>query len=446
MSYRAEMAVVATRLGLLVADRPPVPSTDLDVAVGGYGATLSLLKQVYADLTGQWLRTRVMTVPELAQRPVWVFGQLLLSESAPVRGGRLDTLTGECASQAGQAWRELARAATLAQYYWQEADPSSKPRGHAEWSEIADLAALSEGLTLAASDLAESLRIAERHEEASAVGHGATSGLQLVSGVVRQLADSGPLPFLEELAQRPPARLLVVREFADLPEAFQRLSRHLEAVRSINPIDVELIAKATALGALVAAETLIHSPGTRRIAELLGEHAAALGQAGGTSARLAVLLPGDPLPLEQAQSINLYLAQTARRGLRPTEGEAHAFAVALTTVVPALASAARKQLDGRRWLVPSEGGDYDWGRFSPGDATPRLVGTLEAAVWGAHDLHSHLTVGPQPAPGRSAPPRSILPSNWLATARGQRGRSPAVPSADLPVSRRPGSGARGLGG
>jgi hypothetical protein len=50
----------------------------------------------------------------------------------------------EASGRAGQLWREVAKAATLAQHDWYQALPASRPSGEAAWSEAADVATVAE--------------------------------------------------------------------------------------------------------------------------------------------------------------------------------------------------------------------------------------------------------------------------------------------------------------
>jgi len=98
------------------------------------------------------------------ERPVPLLGRSLrelpdLAQAA----SPIDLQATPAASVAGAHRRAVARSATLAAHYWDTADPDTRPRAVAVHTEIAQIAALAEGLAAVGQALAQHLRAAGRN-------------------------------------------------------------------------------------------------------------------------------------------------------------------------------------------------------------------------------------------------------------------------------------------
>ena len=426
MTYRQEMDDLSRHLGQLLVDGGRVPAADLPAALGAHAAVVHLLRDVHGDITHLAGSRLPPHVAEAERNPVALLGHLLRESPTTTDSPLTDTLAARAESPAGERWRAVTRAATLAQHDWIDATPSTRPAGDAAWSEIADVAHLAEGLTVLRADLADSLAGAGRLAEAATMRRASQSGLRLVAHQVAKLAATGPLPAAPDLVPRPPDRVLVVQSPQALPEAFRRLSGMLQSAKDLSPGDVALIAEVAGHGAVAAAQTLSAS-GDPYGADLLRRHAEQLATvAEGSTRRVAALTPGDQRPLEQAQQVYGHLTSLRRRGESLTAVEASTFARRIPEVTVALSEAAHRQVRGGRWFTPAEGfrlGRPDWTVIVAASQEPRMLEALRTASAQAEHLSQNVNPSPTQSPVHR-PPREVLPPALAARPTAPRPAHP----------------------
>ena len=415
MSYRHEMSDLAHHLGLLLVNGGQVPAADLPAALGAHAAVVHLLREVHRGLTQAVGGLIELNVSEAERNPVALLGRLLRYSPTITDFPVSDTLAARAQSVAGEHWRAITRAATLAQHHWQDSLPNSRPLADAAWSEIADVAAVAECLTVLRGDLADSLVRTGRRSDAALMRRASESGLRLVARQVSRVAGTGPLPPADDLVPRPPDRVLVVLTPDALPEAFRRLSGMLASVQDLSPADVARIATVTAHGAVAAARAFA-AAGDPFGSEVLLRHAERLIPVTRGPRRVAALTPGEQLPVAQAQQIYGYLQSLDRRGQVLMTVQASAFARRVPEVTIALSRAAHDQVRRGKWFAPAEGygpGRPDWAVIATLAREPQMLEVLRAAALQAGQATRDWIPSPTPVPPGPAPRESLPPA--LAT-------------------------------
>ena len=176
MSYHHDTHDLAQAIGRILLAGGEVPPADVDIGLAAYTATLDLLRQVHRDLTGSAQRFTPRDIAQAEQRPVALFGRLLADVPRLHTGAPTDILTRTPTSAAGIRWQDVARAATLAATSWENAGPTRWPHGDAAAPELADLAALTQGVLAASDDLHQSLtRAGHTHHAAQPCTPSATA-------------------------------------------------------------------------------------------------------------------------------------------------------------------------------------------------------------------------------------------------------------------------------
>jgi len=408
VSYRADTADLARTLGELLTEGGRVPPGDLPAPLCAHTATIGLLIDVHRDITHA---SAVPVQPHIAQaerQPIALLGRLLGESPRISDQPVIDALRPTGESAAGERWRAVTRAATLAQHAWTSAEPRSRPTGDAAWSELADVAALAEGLAVLRHDLADSLIDAGRLADADTMRRAAQSGLRIVAAEVRHLAATGRLPVAADLIPPIPTRVLIVASPCALPESFRRLGAMLRTVQDISPAHVELVARAAARGAIGAGHAFERA-GDSAGAKVLTEHGRRLATTMGGSRRLASIAASDPRPLAQAQQIYEYLASIERRARPLTAGEARAYARHIPDVTRALAEAAQAQVLTGRWLAPADTtGAVNWTTGAAPKQAANLIHRLQLATAQGNDVTRNLAPPTPEAAATLPPPRETL--------------------------------------
>lgn len=411
MSYRAEMAELSRQLGLLLAAGDQVPAADLPAAVGGHAAVVHLLRTVHGDLTSRVNARDTSILVEAERNPVAVLGRLIHRSPAPILTAPTDVLTAITESVAGERWRACTRAAVLAQHHWSNASSASLPTGNAAWSEMADVAAISEAIAVLRGDLSRSLAKAGRFIEADQLRIGAESGLRLIGHRVRTVAGYGDLPIAPELVPAMAPNVLAVRTAEALPEAYARLASFTAAAGVLSPQDVVLIGRTNALGAITAASAL-ESGGDPYGARVLLKHAERLALVTDNARRLACVSAGDPRPRAQAQQLYDYLTTLRRRGRSLTFTEAANYGRRVAQVTAALSTTAQRQVRVGHWLTPRESpgpGRPNWLPIVPGQDEPAMLAALRKAGNEArHPKQGWLPRPAEPEPRYYPAPRDVL--------------------------------------
>lgn len=386
MTYRDNMSELAAALARTITAGQPIPEHDLDVALTGYQATIDLLRGIHRDLTGSSQHATPRLISEAERNPVGLLGTLLADIPRLASLSPTEALTQPTRSGAGARWQQVTRNAVLAAGAWDAAGPAGRPIGDAARTELADVAALTQGIVAAGDDLAGSLARAGRHTEADAVRMVGQSGLGVAAEQTgRRTAHPGTHPVYSlDLPTPPAATPLMPRGPHDLPEAFHRLTDLLHRAPAVAPRDIELIALTTATASHLGSQSLQRTgiPGDATLAEVLREHAELFARAHDTTRRLATITPTDPRPLAQAQAIHQLLAEMRRAVMIPAADVVHRYATELTALTTTLNEVTRRHLDTGRWLTPLEGPTVapSWGRANRLTTEPRLVQQIRAAA------------------------------------------------------------------
>ncbi len=410
MTYRESMSELAATLARTITASQPIPEHDLDVALTGYQATIDLLRGIHRDLTGSSQHATPRLVSEAERNPVGLLGTLLadIPRLAPL--SPTEALTHPARSGAGARWQQITRDAVLAAGAWDAAGPAGRPSGAGAWTELADVAALAQGVVAASDDLAGSLARAGRLSEADAVRMVRQSGLGVAAEHTgRRAATASQQPtFTMNLPHGPATTPLLPRGPHDLPEAFRRLTELLHRAAAVAPRDVELIALSIATAAHIGSQSLTRTgvPQDAALAVVLHEHAELLARAHDTTRRLATITATDPRPVAQAQAIHQLLAGMRRTTAIPAADVVRGYAAELTALTTTLDDVTRRHLDTGRWLTPLERQTVapSWGRADRLTTEPRLVQQIRGAA-------EHL---------RSPSARRVLPTATLGISMAPR--------------------------
>ncbi|MBK8075392.1 MAG: hypothetical protein IPK24_07455 [Kineosporiaceae bacterium] len=313
MTYRTNMSELAATLARSITAGSPIPDSDLDVALTGYQATLDLLRGIHRDLTGSSQHATPRLISEAERNPVGLLGTLLadIPRLAPL--SPTEALTQPTRSGAGARWQQVTRNAVLAAGAWDAAGPTAHPTGQAAWTELADIAALTQGVLAASDDLATSLTHAGRHSDADAVKMDRQSGLGVAAEHTGRRATTTQPHVTVNLPPRrppPPAAPQRPRPTRGVPPTHRPPARR----QCRGARDVELIALTIATAAHQGSQPLARTglPHDAALAGVLREHAELLARASDTTRRLATIAPSDPRPLAQAQGIHQLLAGMRR--------------------------------------------------------------------------------------------------------------------------------------
>ncbi len=319
MTYGPEVRALAETMRDLLTERGPIDPGDVDVVLTAHATLTRLLQTLHTDLAN--VRAADQTsAAAVEQHPVAVHARLLQDHPRHAPLPLTEVIDSRPTTPAGQSWRQAARHAVLAQHDWQTSTPTSRPAGDATWSDLADVAALSEALAYLDADLGRQLTAAGRPDLAAPYTDAAHSGLATTARAVQQLAASGATPHPTELDPSPQRALVAVRTDADLPAATQRLAHLLTTTRELTPVHVQLIAGTLARASLSATGPLAAPSNDQAsaLAAALHRQAAALGAVASAPRRVASLVPSQPGPLLQAQLLHDRL----RRGGHLTPAQA----------------------------------------------------------------------------------------------------------------------------
>jgi hypothetical protein len=427
MTYREEMSRLAHALGRLLTDGGTVAASDIPAAVAGHASTVALLSELHADLTGAAPGPHWQTVTELERHPVGLLGRVLSHQPRVTDQPFSQVLQALPAGPAGRHWREVAKAATLAQYDWQRAAPQTRPTGDAAWSELADVAHLAEAIAVLDGDIADSLSAAGRLKEASDFRQAGRSGLRVVAREVRELASTGFLPEGPEVRATRHTRVLITTDPAELPASLRRLDDLVVGAHNITPVQVSMVSRVLAESASTAART-IEEIGASGPAKALRQQAAQLAEASGLTRRVIALAPGETSVGTQAQVIHDLLTRLQRRGNTLTADVARAVADAVPTLTTSLTMAAEHQLRTERWLIPVEGvAGQAWGPRRETDEAPALLQALRQASPQVSGSDHAVIQQPQAITQSPVPPRVALEKPLHKRSAWTRSPSPGMP-------------------
>jgi len=211
MTYRQEMGRLAREIAKLLSEGGRVPGEDVRAALAGHSSVVGLLRAVQADMAATEWRGVTDLSQELARQPR-INDQPLTS-----------IIQRPTASRAGELWARVAKTATIAENEWHQSTLASRPYGNAAWSEIADIASLSEAIGLLDGDIADSLNAAGRWRDAADF-RASQSGLIAIAQEVRRLAGTGPLPTAKDLQPITPETVILAPTQHVIPEALEHLA------------------------------------------------------------------------------------------------------------------------------------------------------------------------------------------------------------------------------
>ena len=442
MSYAESTTALATHLARLLAAR----ATDLghngfEQALLSREVTLTLAREVHRHLTGgsdppSNRQTKVNTAD-----PVRAFGQALTDHHQVTRDlSPAEALSAIPSTPAGREWHHAARHALLADDAWRDGSHSTWTRARS-WAALADVAAVTEALTVLDHDLAPAARALGRDRDAQVLERSTASSLRRAAAEVQAHARFGPLTAVDVASpRRTNGHVVLVRSDADLPAAEARLAELLSGARHLRPEHAVQVALGQARCAAAVAGLLRAAParvapgsGLGPLAEALDGAAHALASATTTTGRIGSLYRGDSRPLLQAGELTRHL----RTGTAATGRDVTAlvrFARALPDVVDALFDVARRHTAGGFWLVPTQDHAPTWTRYHLGLRESPLL----AAAAPALATVQHLRCAPATFTANTSPPVLPPPARTvLGGALTQAQRHNPMPPPPTPRSGQP---------
>ena len=437
MTYREHMHGLSSALAELVRDSAAVGAHDLDLALSSHANVLSLLKVVHAKVTGLAKPVHGTELTAVSKHPVAVLGLALKNYPVIAPLSLTDVLRMRPLDVTAARWRHAARHAALAFHEWTTADPALLPRSSDEaWAEVADLAALSEGLNAATRDLASSAHAAGRGDIAGRLWRAADAGLGVAAQSTAQLAALGPLDLGADLRPLPERRVLVVRQVEHVGRGLDRLELLMKTSTEVSPQQIQLVARMLASASDLAATSLSVYPDHDELTAALTKQADALDGAASAPRRLASI-EGDPAVVEQANQVHRVLSETRRAGGVLPEHVALELARETGASTRMMNLTATRMVESKRWYSPSEtlkDGEIVWEPALKAADEPALVRLSRAA-----GLRGRLTMAILPRdPLRTPwpPPREVL-AMALARRSGQtRPERPSMPRRGVAVPSR----------
>ena len=404
MSYASELGQLARAL-VDVALTAQRDLAEFPVALVARRSVLELLTAVHQDVTGVQVVPGVTQLGDVERHPVAALGEALARHPRPTLPfSPTDAMIVEVTSEAGAAWRRVARHALLAQHHWLAGD-GPEPDPTTRWTGVADLAAISRQLAVLDVQLAERLDDAGPRWQRTArlLGFAATSGLGTAGREVARLAAAGPVAEAgpdRSAASGPGRRVLVARSGADLPHTLRRLVEFLDGAHLVLPQRLPHLATGIARCALLARDQFpADDPTARPLRAELREHARLLHQATARPGGITCLEPGDGRPLRQAAEAYQGLARHAG-ALRGDPALLADYVDALAASTQALAGVVDRSIGRGCWLVPDRGTslvESAWTPLRRGSQPPGPVLAVRAASRHAPVLRDAATAWRRPS-------------------------------------------------
>lgn len=428
MTYREHMHGLASALAELVRDGASVGPQDLDLALSSHANLLNLLKVVHEKVTGLAKPLHGTVLSSVDKHPVAVLGLALKQFPVIAPLSLTDVVRQQPLDVTAARWRHLARHAALAFHEWTTADPALLPRSSDEaWAEVADLAALSEGLHAVTRDLAASARDAGRTDVAHRLRDAADAGISVAAQSTAQLAALGPLDHGADLRPLPERKVLVVRQVEHLGRGLDRLELLMKTSTEVSPQQIQLVARMLASATELAGASLSVHAGHDGLAAALDKQTEALDLVASAPRRLASL-EGDPAVVEQANQVHRLLSEARRAGQLLPEHVALDVAREAGAATRMLNLTTSRMVESKRWYSPSENvdaGQDGWGPALKAAEEPTLVRRARAA-----GLRGRLTLATLPRdPVRTPwpPPREVLASSLAQRSAETRPERPSMP-------------------
>jgi hypothetical protein len=449
VSYAESTCALATHLSRLLAAGPTdLGHTGFEQALLTREVTLLLARDVHRHLTGTGPKPLDRTTPAASTDPITVFGLALADHQRVTRSLSPAEAVGALGSTpAAHEWRHAARHALTADDDWRHgAHPPWTPAR--AWAALADVAALTEAVTVLDHDLAQAAGSLGRNADARALVSSAVSGLRRAAVEVQAHARFGPLtPADVESPRRTPHQVAIVRGDDDLAGAETRLVGLLSSARHLRPEQAVQVALgqarcATAVAELLRAKAAGGAAADGRVGQVataLDGTARALAVAASAPAQAASLHRGDPRPLLQAGELSRYLRAPGATGGQRETAALVGFARALPDVLTTLFEVARRHTARGHWLVPTHEEASTWARFQVGLRRPPLLAAAGPALTAAHHVRQAVGALGNGAPSRApAPPARAVLGGPLVEVR----RRQPLPELRPPASH-PGRRARG---
>lgn len=446
MSYAESTTALATHLARLLAARATdVGHNGFEQALLTREVTLALAREVHRHLTGgSDPPSNRQTKVNIAD-PVRAFGQALTDHHQVTRDlSPAEALSAIPTTAAGREWHHAARHALLADDDWRHGSHPTWTRARS-WAALADVAALTEALTVLDHDLAPAARALSRDRDAQVLERSTASALRRAAAEVQAHARFGPLTAVDVASpRRASGHVMFVRSDADLPAAEARLTELLAGARHLRPEHAVQVALgqarcAAAVAGLLRAAPASATPGSglRPLTAGLDGAAHALASATATPGRTGSLHRGDSRPLLQAGELTRHLSTgtvAAGRDVAALVG----FARAMPDVVTALFDVARRHTAGGFWLVPTQEDAPTWTHYHIGLREPPLLSAAAHALAAAQHLRqSPATLAANTSPPELPPPaRTVLGAALTEAQRHNPTPLPPAPRSNQPYQRR----------
>ncbi|GLY18019.1 hypothetical protein Kisp01_50330 [Kineosporia sp. NBRC 101677] len=408
MSYVREVTVVAGAVDTLLNDPTVLDASETELALAGHGALIQLLSQTTSAIMHTNVEARHYGIPSLDRHPVALLERHLKSHPQ-IRTEKVTTLMETApVTPKGQAWQTVLISSMRAQSAWSQTPRSLKPVGDEIWSHLADVAEISEALTLLDIDLANHLTTLKRSNDAGRLRLGARSGIAIAAREVRYVTAGGELPYIQD-DSRESLRVLANPKPADLPEALSRMGHRLASGGPTTPRAFLAAAMATAMSAEAAAKTL-HAAGIEQTAGRLQSVVKDLKYLQRLSKFVATAGPTTPASLEQARHIQQLLLGMHHRKEQLPLLDALAAAKEIPSALARMRDAADQQLRSGHWLVMGElKGAKAWVRADMAGPAPVFLERIQTLASRSEPLSAVLRdVQPRWQPAPAPTPRDIV--------------------------------------
>ncbi|GAB3250364.1 hypothetical protein [Kineosporia babensis] len=410
MSYVREMTVVARAIDTLLNHPSTLDPSETSLALAAHAALIELLR----DRTSAFRYTNVDAeprhngVPSLDRHPVALLEKHLRNHPQ-IRTDTVTTIVETAPSTVkGRAWQTVLISSMRAQVAWSETPASLKPVGDEIWSHLADIAEITEAVTLLDIDLAEHLSVQKQHQDADRLRRGARSGIAIAAREVRYLAAGGELPVIPDHG-RESLRVLANPSPADLPQALSRMGYRLASGGPTSPRAYLAAAMATAMTAEMAAVTL-QSAGIDQTTLRLRNLVKDLRYLQKLSKYVVTQGPTTPASLEQPRQIQQLLLGMSKRKEQLSLLDALAAAKEIPNALALMRDCVEQQMRSGHWKVRRDlKSGAAWGPADMNGSPPVFLDRARAVAQRAENLAAVLRdVQPHNPSAPITAPRNIV--------------------------------------